>query len=86
MFFGKKSAGMAATIPAVRVSGKNFFFVLFLIHYGKMGTKHPRVQCSTNWEKVKGYFALSCAFVAVTLAKASKRAAVASGVSLGAPM
>lgn len=31
---------MAATIPAVRVSGKNFFFVLFLIHYGKMGTKH----------------------------------------------
>lgn len=30
---------MAATIPAVRVSGKNFF-VLFLIHYGKMGTKH----------------------------------------------
>lgn len=39
MFFGKKSAGMAATIPAVRVSGKNFFF---LIHYGKMGTKHPQ--------------------------------------------
>jgi hypothetical protein len=29
LFFGKKSAGMAATIPAVRVSGKNFFFVLF---------------------------------------------------------
>ena len=40
-FLAKKSAGMAATIPAVRVSGKNFFFVLFLIHYGKMGTKHP---------------------------------------------
>jgi len=39
-FLAKKSAGMAATIPAVRVSGKNF--VLFLIHYGKMGTKHPR--------------------------------------------
>lgn len=43
-FLAKKSAGMAATIPAVRVSGKNFFFVLFLIHYGKRGTKHPRIS------------------------------------------
>ena len=40
-FLAKK---VAATIPAVRVSGKNFFFVLFLIHYGKRGTKHPRIS------------------------------------------
>lgn len=36
----RRPASISRPIPAVRVSGKNFFFVLFLIHYGKMGTKH----------------------------------------------